>query len=78
MEIICSLLPGGDKPLLTLDGDDVVYEEIEDLANCVEQVNPFPETTNGDNCVRSLPQPNAEMCQPLNLEIDPVSTPRFE
>ncbi|XP_044272362.1 mitogen-activated protein kinase kinase kinase 7-like [Tribolium madens] len=71
MEVICSLLPGAEEPLQIIDGDDVVYEEIEEYEDCVEEVDQFPVSTNGDNCVKSLPQPSAEMCQPLSLKISP-------
>jgi hypothetical protein len=73
MEVICSLLPGADEPLQIIDGDEVVYEEIEEYEPYSEQIEQFPASTNGDNGVKSLPQPSAELSQPLSLEIDPVS-----
>jgi hypothetical protein len=71
MEVICSLLPGADEPLQIIDGDEVVYEEIEEYEPYSEQIEQFPASTNGDNGVKSLPQPSAELSQPLSLEIDP-------
>jgi mitogen-activated protein kinase kinase kinase 7 len=71
MEVICSLLPGADEPLQIIDGDEVVYEEIEEYEPYSEQIEQFPASTNGDNGVQSLPQPSAELSQPLSLEIDP-------
>ncbi|RZB39257.1 mitogen-activated protein kinase kinase kinase 7 [Asbolus verrucosus] len=71
MEVICSLLPGADEPLQIIDGDEVEYEEIEEYEAFPEEIEQFPANTNGDNGVKSLPQPTPDMSQPLNLEIDP-------
>lgn len=71
MEFFCSLLPGSNEPLQIIDGEDVVYEEIEDYA---EEIDQFPTNSNSDNSITILPQPTAEMANPLTIEVDPVSS----
>lgn len=74
MEFFCSLLPGSSEPLQIVDGDDVVYEEIDDYDEFVEEeIDQFPASTNGNKCINSLPQPSAEMANPLSIQVDPVS-----
>lgn len=69
MDQICCLLPGADEPIQTTgynyEDDEFAEEEIEEI---------FGETTNtnGDNIVRTLPQPSGDMA-PLSVEVDPVS-----
>lgn len=74
-EAICSLLPGADQPIQT---DEYSYEDDfpEDTELDEEIEEHFPNSkmstnTNGDNGVKTLPQPNADMMTPLTLEVDP-------
>lgn len=80
MEIICSLLPGANKPIQPSnyncdESDDIQEEDEEEEYDDTEVEEIFNNTmnTNGDNAVRTLPQPTRDFLNPLTVECDPVN-----
>lgn len=72
MEQICSLLNGADEPIQG-SYDEFNYEE-EDEEESIEEIFSDDITlTNGDNIIRTLPQPPEHMTNPLCIDINPVS-----
>ncbi|KAF7267700.1 hypothetical protein GWI33_019092 [Rhynchophorus ferrugineus] len=70
MQQICSLLTGADEPIQG-SCEEFNYEE-DDKDDSIEEIFSDDITiTNGDNIVRTLPQPPENMTNPLTIDVNP-------